>query len=356
MRRGRTVAATIAVIVAWLVCLLAMSLTPVQSNDSSAAIAASGLELVKNDQVRMVSEVLRIASRLVEVDYVFENTGSSDVTTLVAFPLPELGAVSKVPVNIPFPRTANLVGFQAWIDEREIKPDIEVRAFDQTGEITAELRRLGVDPVNPEILDPKRPELKKALLGMHLLDEDDDPTWTVKVSFHWQQTFPAGKRVAVKHRYRPIYGSRYIPIDDRAGDFDALKDTVKKSDLGGQWCYDQSFNVGELRLFDRQREAWIREKALRSKALEPEIIYENVQYVLKTGANWQGPIGRFELQIDKSGADLISTCPIPGLKLQRAPYGFNAVASDYMPSSNLDILFVSGTWLGPPDGSSGPRR
>jgi hypothetical protein len=84
--------------------------------------------------------------------------------------------------------------------------------------------------------------------------------------------------------------------------------------------------------------------------------YENVQYVLKTGANWQGPIGHFELHIDKGGADLVSTCPIPGLQLQRAPYGFNAGATNYMPVSNLDILFVSAGWLGAPDGLSGPKR
>jgi hypothetical protein len=185
---------------------------------------------------------------------------------------------------------------------------------------------------------------------MHLLYDDDIPAWTVKISFHWQQTFPAGKRVAVRHRYRPIYGSRYTPVDDRIGNFDALKDNIKKSDLGGQWCYDQSFNAAELRLFDRQREARI-----RNKPLESVILYENVQYVLKTGANWHGPIGRFELQIDKGGADLISTCPIPGLQLGRAPYGFNAVATDYTPTSDLDILFVSGSSLGPPDGS-GSRR
>jgi hypothetical protein len=55
---------------------------------------------------------------------------------------------------------------------------------------------------------------------------------------------------------------------------------------------------------------------------------------------------------DRQGAraDLISTCPIRGLHLQRAPYGFNAVANDYTPTSDLDILFVSGHWLGRPDG------
>ena len=349
MRRGRKVATTIATIVAGLICL---SLVPVYANDSAAAMAAGGLDLIKNDQVRMVSEVLRIAPRLVDVDYVFENTGASDVTTLVAFPLPELDAVSQVPVNIPFPGTANLVGFQVWIDGHEIKPDIEVRAFSRAGEITAELRRLAVDPIVPKILDPKRPELKKALLGMQLLYDDDIPAWTVKVSFHWQQTFPAGKQVTIKHRYRPIYGLHYIPVDDSIRDFDALKGSIKRSDLGGQWCYDQSFNVAELTLLDRQRKIWINNKALGSKAHSSAISYENVQYVLKTGANWHGPIGRFELQIDKAAADLVSTCPIPGLRLQPAPYGFNAVASDYTPTSDLDIIFVSGSSLGLPSGSS----
>ena len=44
--------------------ILAISLVPARANDSSAAMAAGGLELAKNDQVRMVSEVLRIATRL----------------------------------------------------------------------------------------------------------------------------------------------------------------------------------------------------------------------------------------------------------------------------------------------------
>ena len=107
-------------------------------------------------------------------------------------------------------------------------------------------------------------------------------------------------------------------------------------------------------MLDRQYEAAAKEKYPQLSDLQ--VNYENVQYVLKTGANWQGPIGHFEMQIKKEGADLISTCPIPGLELRRAPYGFNAVASNYTPTSNLDILFVSGRWLGRPDGGDGPRQ
>jgi hypothetical protein len=70
-------------------------------------------------------------------------------------------------------------------------------------------------------------------------------------------------------------------------------------------------------LFDRQYEAAAKQKGYVGSDFN--VNYESVQYVLKTGANWQAPIGRFELQIDKGRADLISTCPIPGPHLQRAP-------------------------------------
>jgi hypothetical protein len=311
-------------------------------------MAAGGLELVKNDQVRMVSEKLRIAPRMVEVDYVFENTSNTDVTTEIAFPLPALDQADADhhPLNIPFQRSENFVGFQLWIDGREIKPAIEVRAFGPTGEMTDDLKRLGVDLVNPAI----GPRLIDALRYLNAIDGDDGDVfavWTTRVSFHWSQTFPAGKRVMVRHRYRPVYGNYYIPNDDP-------RTRITKSDqkLGGQWCFDQGFNAAELRLLDRQYEAAVKDKSGSSGAIN----YENVQYVLKTGANWQGPIGDFEVQIDKGGADLVSICPIPGLQLQRTPYGFNAVASNYMPVSNLDILFVSGHWLGPADGGGDSKK
>jgi hypothetical protein len=327
--------------------MLAEAGSPVHANDSSAAMAAGGLELVKNDQVRMVSEVLRIAPRLVEVDYVFENTGSTDVTTEVAFPLPELPASYESPIELAAPSDTNFVGFQILVDGLEIKPDVEVRAFAGTREITAELKRLGVDIVNPDL---ENRQIVEKLRALNLAEGDDttsrEADWVARVRFHWSQTFPVGKRVAVRHRYHPVHGAWHGNVDPND-----QRVRVRKSDqrLGGQWCFDQSFNDAELRLFDRQYEAAAKQKGYVGNDFD--VNYDSVLYVLKTGANWQGPIGRFELQIDKGGAEFISTCPIPGLHLQRTPYGFNAVANDYTPSSDLDILFVSGHWLGHPDGS-----
>lgn len=321
-------------LIATLVAVLATGLAPARANDSAAAIAAGGLELVKSDQVRMLSEVLRIAPRLIEVNYVFENTAGTDVTTLVAFPLPDFdhAAVNRVPVSIPFSGIPNFVGFQVWVDGREIKPDVEVRAFSSAGEITADLKRLGVDPINAHWNDK---HITDELLRMQVLDDDKEAVWTAKVSFHWPMTFPAGKRVEVRHRYRPVFGSFYVPVEADGHGGGLLSDDK-------QWCPDDGFMTAERRLIEKHR------PSKGAGALRNDISYDSVQYVLKTGANWRGPIGHFELQIDKAGADLISTCAIPGLRLQRAPYGFNAVASDYTPVSDLDILFVSGGSLGPP--------
>jgi hypothetical protein len=331
MMGGRTAAAAIGKILASLVCLLAANLA--HANDSAAAIAAGGLELVKNDQVRMVSEALRIGPGNVEVNYVFENTSSADLTTEIAFPLPDLNLAEAyhVPLAISFRGGANFVGFRVWIDGQEIKPNMEVRAFGKS-EITNDLKRLGVDLVDPVLKDPRVIDALRRLDAIG----DDGPNdlyalWTTKVTFHWSQTFPAGKRVAIRHSYGAIVGHFYKVNDDPR-----TRITKKDQELGGQWCFDQSFNAAELRLLDRKYEA-----ARSGKPDKFNMSYINVEYVLKTGANWKGPIGRFELQIEKGGAELVSTCPIPGLQLKRTPYGFNAVATNYTPSTDLDILFVS---------------
>ena len=180
----------------------------------------------------MVSKALRIAPREVVVDYIFENTSGTDVTTEVAFPLPDLNQADLYnrPLNIPFPRSANFVGFQIWVDGREIKPKIEVRAFIKSNEITDELRRLGEDPVNPALNNPR---VITALRRLNAIYHDNDTTfawWITTVSFHWPQTFPVGKQVVVRHRYSPVNGDFYKQIDANP------RTRITKSDHMSVWA------------------------------------------------------------------------------------------------------------------------
>jgi hypothetical protein len=68
----------------------------------------------------------------------------------------------------------------------------------------------------------------------------------------------------------------------------------------------------------------------------------DLEYILSTGANWAGPIGYFHLELDKSDADLVSLCPIPGLHLVRKGRSFVADAEQYTPTMDIKVMFVYG--------------
>lgn len=337
------------------VALVALTIPhcPAVANDTAAAFAAGGLVFQRSDAVRMVSEVLRISPERIDVDYVFENTSQADVTTVVAFPLPTLdmadlfyspnllpSAIGGSPLGAHQSRTQaspNFLNFRVLVDGAEITPDVEVRSFLRDGrEITASLRELEVDPIIGEWKDrphprkrhkqtadnttaPKSMATTEALIDLGAAERHDDfafGLWSTKVTFHWPQTFPAGKRIRVQHTYQPAPGGSLV--------------SPSQAD---EWCADQGF-LHAFKKLPRYYEA----QGFDSSYLDGRW----VKYILTTGANWSGPIGHFTLEIDKADADLVSTCPIPGLKLVKKGNSFTATATDYLPTSDLNILFARG--------------
>ncbi|OYX87727.1 MAG: hypothetical protein B7Y75_01670 [Azorhizobium sp. 35-67-5] len=64
-----------------------------------------------------------------------------------------------------------------------------------------------------------------------------------------------------------------------------------------------------------------------------------IAYILRTGANWYGPIGDFTLTIDKGAPDnLISFCATGVKKI--GPTTFQVKARDFFPERDLDILIL----------------
>lgn len=286
----------------------------VRANDTSATLGAGGLTFERNASVRMVSERLRIARSRVEVEYVFRNKGRTDQGVVVAFPLPDIntGLLFNAPVEIPegFP---NFIGFRVWVDGSEVAPALETRSFDYAGtEITEVLRALEVDP-----------------FGEHVpLDAEDDLVetgvfdkqhrygfWTTRASYHWRQVFPAGRDVHVRHVYRPVVGNHGAGGMVRAD-----------SEYLDEFCADAS----------------LRRAVAALKTDDYGVGTRRLEYVLTTGANWAGPIGEFSLVIDKEDADLITTCPIPGLTLRKHGTEFRATARNYTPTKDIDLLFIRG--------------
>jgi len=64
-----------------------------------------------------------------------------------------------------------------------------------------------------------------------------------------------------------------------------------------------------------------------------------ISYVLKTGANWAGPIKSFRLLIDRGGNDrLVSYC---AGKLNPSPTtSLDVSAANFMPDRDIKLLFV----------------
>ncbi|BDA86843.1 hypothetical protein Sa4125_43850 [Aureimonas sp. SA4125] len=321
---------------------LASSSALAHANDSSAQKAAGGLELIANDRVRMVAEDLRISPTAIDIQYVFQNDGTEDQELTVAFPLPAIEGfgLSQQPVDLPFPDQPNFVGFTVAVDGKAIEPELEERAFVGDRDVTAILRRhgLGLNPLGTgeKALGDLSAEDYAELESQGIATPRDfgEALWRYEAKFHFDQTFPAGRPVAVTHSYRPVTGRTFLvkssigdPADTRtycidAGTKRAMAGVIRKA-AAASYEADPVENAG-----------------LKADPMDGVAYSAVVQYILTTANNWAGPIGTFRLTIDKGApGNVVSLCQ-DGLT-KTSPTTFEFTARDYVPKRDLAILFAS---------------
>ncbi|TIV08374.1 MAG: DUF4424 domain-containing protein, partial [Mesorhizobium sp.] len=131
-----------------LTAALAIMAAPALANDSVAELGTGGLILSRSDAVAMQSEDLFISPEKVTVDYVFRNNTDKDVSSIVAFPMPDIeGDPNEMPA-LPEAQSDNFLGFEVAIDGVDAKPQLEQRAFALGIDITADLKAQSV-PLYP---------------------------------------------------------------------------------------------------------------------------------------------------------------------------------------------------------------
>jgi hypothetical protein len=167
---------------------------------------------------------------------------------------------------------------------------------------------------------------RQEFTSRQLLIYDDEyeaayPQWVTSTRFFWAQTFPPGESVIVEHRYKPVVGHSYLTASGLHGeDGDAYRK---------RFCLDAA---AESALGERfKAESTPDQPALLTTA--------EVQYILTTASNWRGPIGHFHLTIEAGEPDTIVSLCASGLK-QTAPGRLEFDKADYVPTQDLDILFV----------------
>ncbi len=325
---------------------LLLTLTPSASaNDSSSAIGLGGLELTQNDAISMDSEDLFISRERVTVKYRFTNRSAKDVETLVSFPLPAIPyGISDYLGDQNYPDW-NGLEFVTLVNGKPAKltrvDKVEVGGKD----VSARLKKLGW-PVdywnNYEFMEGliNLPEKQKAAAlkeGLLRRPKDDpkavEPAWQSTTYITRQQIFPAGKTVFVEHSYKPVtggsVGGALIP-EYRKGENSGF------AQYAGRYCMDAPF----LTAFDRAYLA--RQQAAKTKGDGyggVPYVEHWLSYVLKSGANWKGPIKDFRLVIDKGKPEnLLSFCGTGVKKI--GPTRFEMRKSNFEPDTDLNVLIV----------------
>ena len=323
-----------------------LTLTPSASaNDSSAAVGVGGLELRQNNAVSMDSEDLFISRQLVKVKYHFTNRSNTDVETLVSFPLPSIPwGIAPYLSEQGYPDWNNL-RFSTKVDGKPVTLTRLDRVEVNGKDVSARLKQLGW-PVgyweNYEFMEkliglPEKQKIAALKEGLLRRPKDDpkavEPAWQLVTHITRKQLFPAGKTIMVEHEYMPVAGGSVggaLVADYRKSPDSQFADYAK------QYCIDKAFLTG----FDKAYAA--KAKAFKARGEDyggiPHMEHW-VSYVLKSGANWKGPIKDFRLVIEKDKPDnLLSFCGTGVKKI--SPTRFEMRKINFEPTTDLDILIV----------------
>ena len=325
----------------WIALALSFAVVsiPASANDSSAAIGVGGLELKQNDAIRMDSEDLYLSRAKVTVKYRFTNTSDRDVENMVSFPLP--------PIPTGLDGYLDVASISDWREQLQFKTLVDgkpvelayyeaVILSDRAGpkDLSSKIKALGW-PIrywddydfDQKFVEPLSNAEKTKLVAEGLLRKDPEtdyysPNWQMQAHVTRTQRFPAGKTITVEHSYKPVTGGSV------GGALDA---SYRKEDYfreyAAKFCIDKPF----LAAFDKRRRT--------QKKDEVYYLEHWLDYVLKSGANWKGPIKDFRLVVEKDKPENFVSFCMDGVK-KISPTRFEVRKANFEPANDLSILIV----------------
>lgn len=278
-------------------------------------------------RITMAKEVLKISLDKVVVDYDFRNDSDQDVTTEVAFPIPDYDFEPDGPST----RMEGFDDFKLWVNGDQTKFTMVVRAIVKGKDLTQLLNAVHVDigslghlneneyPVDLDKLSGlQRARLKQA----GVIDGDGEPLWTVRKKYYWKQTFPAHKTVHIRHEYTPV-----------VGDTNSARYGIDRSDPD---------MVAELKSMCVEGPLLQRLTSIvHSKGKDAPYFY--VDFILTTANTWKTPIEYFTLIVERphekdAMADYVSFCwdgPVTKIDTDH----FEAHATNFIPKKELRVGF-----------------
>lgn len=343
--------------------ILVTLLFPLSSNanDSTATIAAGGIEFKKHTEIQMKNEILEISREKIKISYDFLNHSDQSISETISFPLPEIRDEQFEYYHLdPLYQVYRLIESSTLVSDQAIenfhldggnpaellKPqDARMTVQSNGKKITPHMAYLAKLPdgknISKDLLEMGIPVSKAYLTGWEsssalqrhpawleklkqqkLLDAQNRPAWTNQVIYLWQDTFAPGKNHHVDHEYTPSAGYGVVQFKsdpshpDQMSQFKMMTSTYRWED----YC-PTAQTVSKL------KKLLNKDKILNA---------HEVRYVLKTGANWAGPIESFQLNIHppKNGFALFCW-------KGKAAYQNSIKEKNFTPTEDLAVLFLS---------------
>lgn len=368
------------------VCYACLTVSASANDSEGGSTATGGLQFLRNEYISMKSEDLFISTDLIRVEYTYENTHFEDIEIEVAFPVHApcyyTGNLSGCLEPMEFQTSVNgekidwrpyfgqnirsnsVVCRSLWLQRNEIynrngycfttlaaqvlfdnsdctSDGIELNNDDQ--QRVSELLSLEsqnecgtpsrlVQPVNPY-----EGTASPFDYGDPVIDAED------YVSMVRTQVFPANSLTKVVHEYRPDVGSG-VPQWEVSEEGDLWftadeweirpeEDSFRESYFGcTSWT---EYSSAVLHWRDPSSTGF---QFSNSDGPDHVLVGQNwLSYVLVTGANWNGPIGHFRLEISTDGRQIVDTC-FDGLE-RVSDTSLVFEATDFTPTQNLSVMF-----------------
>ena len=326
---------------------VALVLAPLQAlaNDTTAQLGTGGLVFMTNEDIVMASEDLSISPEQVKVVYKFHNKSDQDQHILVAFPMPDIKGDGDFMVGIPTEDPDNIFGFETTFNGKPVDAVLHQYAFANNIDYSEELKAMGI-PLAPygqetlAALNALSDADKAKLFGQGLVipmeygvdaetQVDTTPVWTLRSTYSWEATFPAGEDADVVHTYKPSIGGTVIA-------------TFMPSSADETYSQEQLAAYQKKYCVDDDLIRAIKKQGTTTDGYTQYPFTESwISYIWSTGNNWFGPIGKFTLTVDKGDeANLVSFCG-EGVK-KVGPTTFQMTATDWYPpyDQELEILLL----------------
>ncbi len=308
---------------------LALSVSQGLANGAIAERKAGGLVFKQSDTVAIVQEDLFVSLDQVRVDYLYKSDTSGTQTVTIAFPMPGVsvgddpGSLREILTEGAAPE--NYMNFKVSVEGKEVTAQPFARALVNDKDVTEQVTQAGlplhmlVDDADALLKNLPKPQLDALItLGAVGQGESDSgtvyyPQWDYQVAYEWPQEFKPGEtRVSIS--YTPLAG---YPSD--------IGDEYVTGALAQAACVD-----------DAVRAAIARRKAMGASYYE----VATVGYVLTTAKYWKGPIGVFNLTVEKPEQKALAAfCPSDASKV--SPTRFEWHARDFTPNADLSVIFYT---------------